>query len=42
MRAELLEGKQIATVEGEADVPIEIPVENPRLWYPNGYGSQPL
>ncbi len=35
LRAELkLEGKQIATVEGEADVPIEIPVENPRLWYP--------
>ena len=39
------EGEEIGTAEAvvaDGKASFAIPVENPKLWYPNGYGEQPL
>jgi len=43
LHAELFfNGEHVGSAEGESAGLLEIPVENPKLWYPNGYGEQPL
>lgn len=31
-----------ADLPGQGDLALEVPVPNPELWWPNGYGDQPL
>ena len=30
------------SIESSPDRPLALPIENPQLWWPNGYGDQPL
>ncbi|MEQ8674452.1 MAG: hypothetical protein RLP44_22490 [Aggregatilineales bacterium] len=36
------EGNIVGTASAPAGQPVDIWVENPQLWWPNGYGEQPL
>jgi beta-mannosidase len=39
-RGEILEEE--ATVSAQGELGVKVPVPNPALWWPNGYGGQPL
>ncbi|MBR7141930.1 MAG: hypothetical protein IKD06_00150 [Clostridia bacterium] len=41
-RTEKVQKQQVALIQGLNHVRFEIPVKRPRLWWPNGYGAQPL
>lgn len=37
-----VDGATVATAEGDAGAALELAVADPRLWWPNGLGAQPL
>ncbi len=37
-----LDGKEVAQAEASCDSPLEVEIPQPRLWWPNHHGEQPL